>query len=70
MGRRRNTVPENRLIQRDCETLERIVVRLLEVAARCKEPEIQQDLMKLADELVTLVETWRADPLTLSDLPR
>jgi hypothetical protein len=36
--------------------LERIVVRLLDVAARCGEPAIQYELMELADELAKLIE--------------
>jgi hypothetical protein len=56
MERRRKTASENRLTPQNCEDLERIVVRLLEVAGRCGDPAIQHDLMKLADELVTFLE--------------
>jgi len=54
MGRRHET--ENGLTPQNCEDLKKIVIRLLEVAARCEDPAIQHDLMKLADELVKLVE--------------
>jgi len=56
MERRRKTASEDELPPQNCEDLERIVVRLLEVAARCGDPAIQHDLMKLADELVKFVE--------------
>jgi hypothetical protein len=36
--------------------LERIVVRLLDVATRCGEPAIQYELMELANELANLIE--------------
>ena len=39
------------------EHLERIVVQLLELAARCEDREIQYGLMRLADELVKLAES-------------
>jgi len=38
------------------EELERIVVRLLEVASRCADPIVRHDLMKFADELVKFIE--------------
>jgi hypothetical protein len=56
MERRRKSASEHGLTPQNCEDLERIVVRLLEVAARCADPTIQHDLMKLADELVNVVE--------------
>ena len=46
----------NRLTPRVREHLERVVVRLLEVADRCPDSRIQQELMELADELVQLIE--------------
>jgi hypothetical protein len=58
MGRRHENAFENGLVPQYCENLERIVVRLLEVAARCGDPAIQVDLMELADELVKLVEAF------------
>lgn len=54
MGR---TPSANRLTPRDREHLERAVVRLLQVADRCPDPRIQQELMELADELVQLIES-------------
>jgi hypothetical protein len=56
MERRRKSASEHGLTPQHSEDLERIVVRLLEVAARCTDPTIQHDLMKLADELVNVVE--------------
>jgi phosphoribosylamine-glycine ligase len=56
MERRRKTASEDGLKPQDREDLERIVVRLLEIAARCADPAVQQDLMKLADDLVKLIE--------------
>ena len=56
MERGRKTASEHGLTPQNCEDLERMVVRLLEVAARCADPTIQRDLMKLADELVNLIE--------------
>jgi hypothetical protein len=56
MERRRKTASENGLTRKNREDLERIVVRLLEIAARSEDPAIRRDLMKLADELVKLVE--------------
>ena len=38
------------------ERLERVVVRLLEVADRCPDTRIEHELMRLADELVQLIE--------------
>jgi len=38
------------------ERLKRVVVRLLEVADRCPDPRIEHELMRLADELVQLIE--------------
>jgi hypothetical protein len=56
MERGRKTASEHGLTPQNCQDLERIVVRLLEVATRCADPTIQHDLMKSADELVNLVE--------------
>jgi hypothetical protein len=56
MERRSKAGSEHGLTPQNYEDLERIVVRLLEVAARCTDPAIQHDLMQLADELVNLVE--------------
>ncbi len=47
---------EKGLTPRNREDLERIVIQLLEVAARCGEPAIQYELMKLANELTKLIE--------------
>lgn len=55
MDRERRTASESRLAPQDREDLERIVVRLLEVAARCSDSKIQYELMELADELVELI---------------
>lgn len=57
MERRRKSAAENELTPRDREDLERIVVRLLDIAARCADATIQRELMLLADELVKLIET-------------
>jgi hypothetical protein len=56
MERRRKTPSENRLVPQNRADLERIVVRLLEVAARCGDPAIERELMELADKLVKLIE--------------
>jgi hypothetical protein len=53
---RRKTTSADGLTPQNREDLERIVVRLLEIAARCADPAVQQDLMKLADDLVKLIE--------------
>jgi hypothetical protein len=55
MDRRRKTFTETRLASQDREDLERIVVRLLEIAARCSDSRIQYELMELADELAELI---------------
>jgi len=56
MERRRKTASEDGLKPQNLEDLERIVVRLLEIAARCADPAVQHDLRKLADDLVKLIE--------------
>jgi hypothetical protein len=51
MARRDGLTPEQR------GRLERIVIQLLEIAAQCKDdPEIQNELMQLADQIVELAE--------------
>ena len=55
MDRRRKTFTETRLASQDREDLERIVVRLLEIASRCSDSRIQYELMELADELAELI---------------
>jgi hypothetical protein len=55
MDRRRKTFTETRLTSQDREDLERIVVRLLEIASRCSDSRIQYELMELADELAELI---------------
>jgi hypothetical protein len=47
---------ESKLTPRQREELERCVVRLLEISARCYDPEIQYDLMRLADDLARLID--------------
>ena len=56
MARRRESASGNGLTPEQRERLERIVVQLLEIAARCSDPEIQHKLMQLADQLVELAE--------------
>ena len=56
MERRYNIAAEDGLTSKNREDLERIVVRLLDVAARCGEPAIQYELMELANELAKLIE--------------
>jgi hypothetical protein len=56
MERRSKAASENGLTREDREKLERIVVRLLDVAARCGNPDIQYELMRLAEDLVKLIE--------------
>jgi hypothetical protein len=57
MEHRRKNTPEDGLTPKKREDLERIVVRLLEVAARSEDPAVKYELMKLADELVKLLES-------------
>ena len=38
------------------DELERLVVRLLEIAGRCGDPAIQRELMQLSDEFVKIVD--------------
>jgi hypothetical protein len=47
---------ENELTPQNREDLERLAVRLLEISARCEDPAIRYELMRLADELVRLIE--------------
>lgn len=56
MERRHRSVAENGLTPQDREYLERIVVRLLDIAARCADAKINHELMQLADELVKFIE--------------
>jgi hypothetical protein len=56
MAHRRKNTDENWLTSQDRADLERVVVRLLDVAARCTDSMIQRELMKLADELVKIIE--------------
>jgi hypothetical protein len=56
MAHRSRAASENGLTPQRREDLERIVVRLLEISARCEDPAIRYELMRLADELVKLVE--------------
>jgi hypothetical protein len=56
MAPRRTTASANGLTPQRREDLERIVVRLLAVGTRCRDPKIQHELMELADDLVKLVE--------------
>jgi hypothetical protein len=56
MARRRETSSGNGLTPEQRERLERIVVQLLEIAARCEDPEIHYGLRQLADQLVELAE--------------
>jgi hypothetical protein len=53
---RRTTAPANGLTPQRREDLEPIVVRLLAVAARCRDSKIQHELMELANDIVKLVE--------------
>lgn len=48
--------PENGLMPEQRERLERIVIWLLEIAARCERPETQYRLRQLADQIVELAE--------------
>lgn len=57
MERRRRSASESGLTPQDREDLERIVVRLLDIAARCADARVHHELMQLADELVKLIET-------------
>jgi hypothetical protein len=56
MGRRSKTLPNAGLTAQTSEDLERIVIRLLEVAGRCEDTKIKHDLMKLADDLARIIE--------------
>jgi hypothetical protein len=56
MEDRSKAAPENGVTPPHREELEKIVVRLLEISARCEDPAIQYELMRLADELVKLIE--------------
>ena len=56
MEPRREVAPLSSLTPEQQEELERIVVRLLEVASRCADLIVRHDLMKLADELVKFIE--------------
>ena len=56
MEHRHKATSGNGLTLQNREDLERLAVRLLEIAARCENPAIQYELMQLADELVRLIE--------------
>ena len=56
MGGRRKIASGHGLPPRNRANLESIVVRLLEVAARCGDSVTQHELMELADELAKLIE--------------
>jgi phosphoribosylamine-glycine ligase len=56
MAHRSRAASENGLTPQRREDLERIVVRLLDISARCEDPAIQHELMRLADDLVKLIE--------------
>ena len=56
MVRARRNADESWLTSQDRADLERVVVRLLDVAARCTDARIQGELMELADELVKVIE--------------
>ena len=56
MGRRSKAASEIGLTLADHEILERIVVQLLDVAARCRDPGVQHVLMRLADDLSKVIE--------------
>lgn len=56
MTRRRETASGSGLTAEQRARLERIVIQLLEIAPRCKDPEIQYELRRLADQLVELAE--------------
>jgi len=55
-GRKGTSVSESGLSSQMRDDFETIAIRLLEVAARC-EPGIQHELMKLADDIVNVMET-------------
>ena len=42
----------------DREAMERLVVRLMGLAQRCKDSAISDELMRAADELVDIIEGW------------
>ena len=54
-GGRRNA-DESWLTSQDRADFERVVVRLLDIAARCTDARVQEELMELADELVKIIE--------------
>jgi hypothetical protein len=56
MVRERKSADESWLTTQDRADLERVVVRLLDVAARCIDARIQGELMELADEIVKIIE--------------
>jgi hypothetical protein len=56
MARRRETASGSGLPPEQGARFERIVIQLLEITPRCKDPEIQYELMRLADQLVELAE--------------
>jgi hypothetical protein len=56
MERRRRNADESWLTSQDRADLERVVVRLLDIAARCTDARIQGELMELADGLVRIIE--------------
>jgi hypothetical protein len=48
--------PQNGLMPEQRERLEKIVIWLLEIAARCERPETQYRLRQVADQIVELAE--------------
>jgi hypothetical protein len=56
MEHRHKAASGNGLTPQNREDLERLAVRLLEISARCEDPAIQYELMRLADELVRVIE--------------
>lgn len=53
---RSTTASANGLTPQRREDFERIVVRILAIAAQCRDPKTQHELMELANDLVKLVE--------------
>ncbi len=57
MARGHEAASGNGLTPGPRERLERIIIRLLDIVARCKDdPAIQYELMQLADQLVELAD--------------
>ena len=56
MERKHKRACEKKMTSQNREDLERVVVRLLNVAARCTDSRIQGELMELADDLVKVID--------------